>query len=213
MDTVRLDVEALDGEDALDAALAEPTPELVDLMGRLSGDLAVLGVAGKMGLTLARMARAAADRAGVKKRVIGVSRFGRPGDREKLAARGVETVACDLLDRDAVARLPRVENVVFMAGRKFGTVGAESDTWAMNTLAPALAADHFRGARFVAFSTGCVYPLVDSASGGCDESRRPQPVGEYAQSCLGRERLFEDAAKRFGARVLLFRLNYAIDLR
>ena len=197
----------------LDELLSVPSAQLVAMMKRLDGDLMILGIAGKMGVTMGRLALRAIREAGVAKRVIGVARFTHPEEREKLRAWGVETIGCDLLDREAVRQLPRVRNVIFMAGRKFGTEGNEAQTWAMNTLAPAYVAEHFRDSRIVAFSTGCVYPLVGAASGGCTEETAPAPVGEYAQSCLGRERIFEYHAVKYGTRLLLFRLNYSVDLR
>ena len=197
----------------LDETLSEPSDALVDMMKRLPGDIAILGIAGKMGLTLGRRAVNAVRRAGVAKRVFGVSRFSSPADRERLESWGVETVVCDLLDRDAVSRLPDAANVVFMAGRKFGTAGSEDLTWAMNTLVPGNVAWRYPASRIVAFSTGCVYPFRRAAEGGCTEDDPPAPVGEYAQSCLGRERIFQHAAQARGTPTLLFRLNYAIDLR
>ena len=197
------DVAALeDFMTAPDAALA------ADLAG-IDGDIAVLGVGGKMGPTLARLARRAAP----DKRVIGVARFSEPGLEEALARHGIETVRCDLLDRAAVEALPRPENVVFMAGRKFGTTGNLPLTWAMNAHVPAVVAETFRDSRIVAFSTGNVYPFVDILEGGADEAVTPAPMGEYAQSCLARERAFEFFSARHGTPGRLIRLNYAIDMR
>ena len=196
------------GVDALDALLAEPTPALIDDLAAVPGDLIILGVGGKMGPSLARLARAASD-----KRIIAVARFSTPGLREALEASGIETVACDLLDRDAVQALPRVANAVFMAGHKFGASGDPALTWAMNVHVPALVAEAFAGSRIVAFSTGCVYPFVPVGSGGCGEGAAPEPPGEYAMTCLGRERMFEYFSRLHGTPGRLFRLNYAIDLR
>ncbi|MFA6929227.1 MAG: NAD-dependent epimerase/dehydratase family protein [Lentisphaeria bacterium] len=201
-------------EEALDKQLSEPSPAVVDLLKRLDGDLVILGIGGKIGSTLGHMAVRAIRLAGVKKKVYGVSRFSEPGVKEKLQSLGIETVVCDLLNREAVQQLPPARNVIFMAGRKFGTSGGgESLTWAMNTVLAANVAEYYRNSRIVAFSTGCVYPLATAASGGCTEATRPEPVGEYAQSCLGRERIFEYYAAQNGTPVLLFRLNYAVDLR
>jgi nucleoside-diphosphate-sugar epimerase len=149
----------------------------------------------------------------VSKRVIGVARFSEPGVRDTLDRAGVETIACDMLDPDAVALLPRAENVIYMAGRKFGDTGSEPLTWMANTAIPAYLAPVLRGSRVVAFSTGCVYPLAPDAGAGCSEDVPPAPVGEYAASCLGRERIFEYMAAKHGIPVLIYRLNYAIDLR
>ena len=200
-------------ETDLDEHLSRPHPAVVEMMGRLPGDLLVLGVGGKMGLSLAQAACRAAQEAGVNRRVIGVSRFSDSQARERLEQAGVQTIVADLLDRQALAALPDAENVVYMAGRKFGTQGDASLTWAANVLAPGLVGERYPASRIVAFSTGCVYPLVARTTGGCKESHPPNPVGEYAQSALGRERVFEYASRRYGTSVCLLRLNYAIDLR
>jgi len=194
---------------ALEDLLARPSEALVADLARLDGDILVLGAAGKMGPTLAWMARRAAP----SKRVVAVARFSERGVREALDQRGVETIACDLLDRGAVERLPRTANVVFMAGRKFGAEGDLPLTWAMNVHVPAIVADVFRHARIVAFSTGCVYPFVPVDGGGASEDVPADPPGEYAMSCVGRERIFEHFSRAHGTPGRLFRLNYAIDLR
>lgn len=206
-------MDVLETVEQLDERLSRPAPELIEDLARLPGDIVILGVGGKMGPTLARMARRAADEAGARRHVIGVSRFSEPGVREELEAAGVETIACDLLDRAAVARLPDAPNVIFMAGRKFGSTGDEARTWAMNAYVPALVAERYRDARIAVFSSGNVYPLVPVASGGATEECPPAPVGEYAQSVLARERVFEYFSRLHGTPVVLLRLNYAIDLR
>jgi nucleoside-diphosphate-sugar epimerase len=155
----------------------------------------------------------AARAAGGTRRVIAVSRWSSDAAERSLNEAGVETVRADLLDRDAVAKLPDAPNVVFMAGQKFGTTGAPAMTWAMNTIVPANCAERYRDSRIVAFSTGNVYPLTAVASGGSVETDALGPVGEYAASCVGRERVFELYAERHGTRVAIVRLNYAIDLR
>ncbi|MBO4513237.1 MAG: NAD(P)-dependent oxidoreductase, partial [Victivallales bacterium] len=197
----------------LEKILSIPNAELIEMMTRLDGDIMILGIAGKMGVTMGRLAVNAIRAAGVEKKVFGVARFSNPEDREKLQSWGIETIACDLLDQEAVRKLPQVKNIVFMAGRKFGTEGSEAQTWAMNVLAPAYVAEHFRDSRIVAFSTGCVYPLVGVGTCGCTEDVPPSPVGEYSLSCLGRERIFQYYSDKFGTKLLLFRLNYSIDLR
>jgi nucleoside-diphosphate-sugar epimerase len=200
-------------EEALDELLSRPSPKLVAMMKQLNGDIIVLGIAGKMGVTLGMTALRAIKEAGAAKRVIGVSRFSSPGVSRHLEVQGIETIQCDLLDRESVASLPKVKNVVYMAGKKFGTQGEETVTWATNVIAPYNAAHHFRESRIVVFSTGCVYPLVPAATGGCTEEDPPFPVGEYAQSCLGRERVFDYGSRTSGTPVCLMRLNYAVDLR
>jgi nucleoside-diphosphate-sugar epimerase len=195
--------------DELDAFLARPTAALVGDMKRLEGDILILGVGGKIGPSLARLARNAAP----SKRVVGVARFSDASVRRRMEAWGVETIACDLLDRRAVEALPRLRNVVFMAGRKFGTSGDQPLTWAMNTYAPAIVADVFAGSRIVAFSTLCVYPFADAQGAGCDESCPPEPFGEYPNSCVGRERMIQYFTRNHGSSGRIVRLNYAIDLR
>ena len=198
-----------DSVEALDEFLARPSQALIDDLAAVPGDILILGVAGKMGPTLARLARnAAPDRA-----IIGVARFTETGMREQLQAFGIETIACDLLDRDATAALPRAPNVIFMAGRKFGASGNQPLTWAMNAHVPTIVAELFRAARIVAFSTGNVYPMVDVLHGGATEHTPPAPLGEYAQSCLARERMFEHFSELHATPGRLVRLNYAIDLR
>jgi nucleoside-diphosphate-sugar epimerase len=197
------------GAEELDDFLTRPGRALAADLAAIDGDVIVLGVGGKMGPTLVRLARNAAQ----DKRVIGVARFSESGLRESLNAGGVETIACDLLDRDAVHRLPRVRNVIFMAGRKFGAQGNPALTWAMNVHVPALVAEHFRASRIVAFSTGCVYPFVATDSGGATEDAPLSGPGEYAQSCVGRERMFEYFSQMHATPGRLFRLNYAIDMR
>ena len=200
---------------ALDAALSAPDDSLVEDLAAVDGDIVIVGAGGKMGPTLARMAKAGSKRAGSSRRVIAVSRFAGADNlqRRLLDDAGVETLPLDLLDPHAVERLPEVVNVVYMLGRKFGTTGSEPLTWAVNTYLPGLVASRYAGARIVVFSTGNVYPLTTARDGVPDETCPVAPVGEYAQSCLGRERVFADAAERLGARVLLYRLNYAVELR
>jgi nucleoside-diphosphate-sugar epimerase len=194
---------------ALDDLLCRPSQALIDDLQKVDGDIMILGVAGKMGPTLAGLAKAALPH----RRIIGVARFSDAGAKAWLEARGVETLNCDLLDEAAIKALPRVKNIVFMAGRKFGAEGDLSLTWAMNAHVPALVAQAFAQSRIVAFSTGCVYPFVPVTGNGADENLAPDPPGEYAQSCVGRERMFEYFSRRFSTPGRLFRLNYAIDMR
>jgi len=205
--------DSLRNVDELEQALSEPTDALVEMMGRLDGDLVVLGVGGKMGPTLARMARRAPDAAGAKRRVIGVARFSSPRLQTRLHEHGVETIRCDLLDPDQVAALPDAKNVVFMAGMKFGTTGQEALTWAVNTVVPGIVARRYGGSRIVVFSTGNVYPLTPVEYGGSRETDLPGPIGEYANSCLGRERVFQHYCARLRSPTAILRLNYANELR
>jgi hypothetical protein len=193
----------------LDELLCRPSQALIDDLGKVDGDIMILGVGGKMGPTLAGLARNALP----DRRIIGVARFSEPGVKDWLQARGIETINCDLLDEAAINALPKASNIIFMAGRKFGAEGNLALTWAMNSHVPALVAQAFHGSRIVAFSTGCVYPFVPVSGKGSDESMAPNPPGEYAQSCVGRERMFEYFSNRFKTPGRLFRLNYAIDMR
>ena len=198
-----------DSVEQLDDFLATPSQALIDDLAAVDGDILILGVAGKMGPTLARLARNAAP----QKRIIGVARFSEPALREKLEGWGIETVTADLLDAEQVRALPKVRNVIFMAGRKFGSSGNQALTWAMNVHVPSIVAEAFAGSRIVAFSTGNIYPLVDVMHQGATEATPPGPRGEYAQSCLGRERIFEYFSGVHETPGVLFRLNYAIDMR
>jgi nucleoside-diphosphate-sugar epimerase len=197
-------------EAELDDLLSTPRPETSAALARCPGDVVVLGAGGKMGPTLARMVvRAATD----GRRVIAVSRWSSPAAERALNDAGVETVRADLLDRADVSRLPDAPNVIFMAGQKFGTTGAPAMTWAMNTVVPANCAERYKTSRIVAFSTGNVYALTPVTDGGSREGDMLGPIGEYAASCVGRERVFELYAERFGTKIAIVRLNYAIDLR
>ncbi len=196
-------------EEELEELLSRPSEKLVQTLAGLDGDITILGVGGKMGPTLARMAKRAAP----TKRVIGVARFSEAGLKEKLQGWDIETVECDLLDRAAVDRLEKTANVVFMAGRKFGSSGNQSLTWAMNVQVPAIVAEAFAASRIAVFSTACVYPFVDIAGQGAREDVELNPPGEYANSCVGRERMFEHFSRTNGTKVSLIRLSYAIDMR
>lgn len=200
-------------EATLDKLLTTPSAGLVEDMKKLKGDIMILGAGGKMGPTLAVLAKNAVKAAGTDKRVIAVSRFSDPFAVKFLEENGVETISADLLADGALEKLPDIENIIYMAGRKFGTGADASATWVMNTSLPTLVARRFKGANITVFSTGNVYPMVEPATGGCSEDVPVSPIGEYAMSCLGRERVFEQAAREFGTKVLMYRLNYAVDLR
>jgi nucleoside-diphosphate-sugar epimerase len=197
----------------LEDLLSEPSAEAIEVMRTIAGDVIVLGVGGKMGPTLARMVRRALDAAGQSARVIGVARFPESVQRHALETHGVETIRCDLLDQDGLARLPDAAYVIYMAGRKFGSTGHESYTWAMNTYLPALVCERYRTSRIAAFSTGNVYGLTPAGRSGSSEEDPCAPVGEYAQSCLGRERMFEYFSQRYGIPIAILRLNYAAEMR
>jgi nucleoside-diphosphate-sugar epimerase len=205
--------DAVESVDQLEDLLSAPTDGVIETLARLDGDVIVLGVAGKMGPTLARMARRAFDAAGVRRRVIGVARFSSGGVAERLQAHGVETVRCDVLDQAQLDHLPDAANVVAMTGMKFGATGQEALTWAMNSYLPGMIALRYRHSRVVAFSTGNVYGLSPVGLGGSVEGDPPAPVGEYAMSCLGRERIFEHFSHTLGIPMVLLRLNYACELR
>ena len=194
----------------LEHFLSTPTAGLVKDFAGMDGDILILGVAGKVGPTLAMMAKRAAP----GKRVIGVARFSDPDVKRRLDAAGVETISCDLLDRDAVAKLPEAKNIVYMAGKKFGTVGGEPFTWAMNAVVPAYIGERMKNTRFVAFSTLCVYPFSPvRGAGATPDDTPPTPLGEYANSCVARERVFQYFSQKTNSPGRLARLNYAIDCR
>jgi len=199
--------------DELEERLSRPTPDVIDLMRELPGDVIVLGAAGKMGPSLTRMAKRASDEAGTKRRVIAVSRFSTLGSAAAFEQHGIETIAVDLLAANAVAYLPHAPNVIYMAGMKFGATGQEPLTWAMNAWLPGLVCERYHRSRIAAFSTGNVYGLVPVEGGGSKEEDALNPAGEYAMSCLGRERIFQHFSLMRGTSVSLIRLNYACDLR
>ena len=205
--------ETISNEQELEERLSRPSERDIAAMASVDGDLLILGAGGKMGPSLAKLARRAVDAAGGKKRVLAVARFSDASVAADLAQSGIETIQCDLLEPGALAQLPDVPNVVFMAARKFGTSGSEYLTWALNTYLPGLVAERYRASRIVAFSSGNVYGLEPVSSAGSSESTPAAPVGEYAQSVLGRERMFEYGSSRWHTKVALLRLNYAVDLR
>lgn len=200
-------------EGQLEEFLSNPSPDVINMFSRLKGDIILLGVSGKIGPSLARMAKRASDQAGVKRRIVGVAKFEKVEQRNAFEHSGIETIAGNLLNPQFIKSLPAIGNVIFLAGMKFGSGDNLSLTWAVNTYLPALVAEHYKESRIVAFSTGCVYPLVPVEGHGSVESDMPYPVGEYAQSCLGRERMFEYACNQFKTNVCLIRLNYSVELR
>jgi nucleoside-diphosphate-sugar epimerase len=204
---------AVADETALEELLARPSAADVEFARSLEGDVIVLGAGGKMGPSLARRVRRAFGEAGVARRVLAVARFSEPGLAESLKRDDIEPITCDLAEPGEVARLPRVPNVLFLAGRKFGSTDRPDLTWIQNVVSPAIVARHFEASRIVAFSSGNVYPLVRPGGTGATETDPVAPVGEYAQTCVGRERIFEHAARERGTPCLLFRLFYAVDLR
>ena len=205
--------ERINSDAELEEVLAEPSDADLDCVSRLRGDVLVLGASGKIGPSLARRIHRAIGRTSGARRVIAAARFSSPDVRASLDADGIRTIACDLLDPQQIAALPRCEHVLFLAGRKFGTSDRTDLTWAINTVAPARVAEHFHRSRVVVFSTGNVYPLVSAGRNAPTEDHPPAPVGEYAQSCLGRERVIEFVSRHDAMPALIFRLNYAVELR
>ncbi len=192
--------------------MLKPSDAVVADIAALDGDIMILGVGGKMGPSLARLAKECIESAGVQKRVFGVARFSEPGLRTDLESQGINTITADLLDDNELQKLPQVENILYLAGTKFGTTGKEPFTWAMNSYLPGRVAEKFTQSRIVVFSTGNVYPLMPTDSGGAAETQVPLPVGEYAQSCLGRERVFQYFSSKNNTPTLIYRLNYANDV-
>ncbi|HNR34517.1 MAG TPA: epimerase [Candidatus Hydrogenedentes bacterium] len=205
--------DGISNQEELEDRLSRPPAGLVESFRLLEGDILILGAGGKMGPSLARMAARAREASGVPRKITAVSSFSTPGLRERIESSGVETIRKDLLEAGAFAALPEAENVMYMVGRKFGSTGAEWQTWATNVYVAGLAGHRFKDSRVVAFSSGNVYPFVPAGGKGATETTPPGPVGEYAITCLGRERMFDYCAREWGGRVLHLRLNYAVELR
>lgn len=197
----------------LQAKLAAPSEALIRDLSSVEGDILILGVGGKMGPSLAQLAQNAVREGGLNKKVIGVSRFSSKEARSELEDSGIQTISCDLLNENELKQLPHADNIFYMAGNKFGTTGKEYFTWGMNTYLPGRVAEKYKDSRIVVFTSGNIYPFMPIGSGGANESVAPEPVGEYAQSTLGRERIFEYHAHKNGTPMLFYRLNYAIDMR
>lgn len=207
-------VDEIKSLEQLEEMISEPSFAAVDALAKLDGDIVILGVGGKMGPSLARMAKRASDDAGIKRRIIGVDAFPSGNDQQsRLESFGIETIKCDLLDSDQMDSLPDVPNVVFMVGMKFGSTGQEPLTWALNSFLPGMVCRKYRESRIVAFSSGNVYGLTPVTLGGSVESDPPNPEGEYATSVLGRERVFQYFSAAFGTPVTIFRLNYSVEMR
>ncbi|MDZ4859093.1 MAG: epimerase [Candidatus Hydrogenedentes bacterium] len=205
--------ETIETVESLEELMTRPAVRLVESMRALTGDIVILGVGGKMGPSLAVLAARAVEASGVARRITAVSTFSQSHVRAELETHGVVTHQADVLAPGAVDSLPEAENVLYMIGRKFGSTGAEWDTWATNVFAAGLCARRFAKSRIVAFSSGNIYPFVPIEGGGATESTAPNPVGEYAMTGLGRERMFDHAAHQYGTQVLHYRLNYAVELR
>ena len=200
-------------EKILDYKLSQPSLNLVEDMKNIKGDILILGAGGKMGPSLALLAKNAIKEAKVNKKVIAVSRFTDPIVVNLMKENEIETISVDLLKEGAFDSLPEVENVIYMAGRKFGTDGQEALTWAMNAWLPTEVVKKYRNSKIVVFSSGNLYPMMPVHSGGATEKIKPSPMGDYAMSCLARERMFEYGALEYGTQVFIYRLNYAVDLR
>ena len=198
---------------ALDEVLSRPSEGLIESFRHLNGDILILGAGGKMGPSLAELTARAVAASGVQRRITAVSTFSQAGLRERLESLGIATHRADILAPGAIDALPDAGNIIYMIGRKFGSTGAEWDTWATNVFAAGKIVERFHGSRIVSFSSGNIYPFVPSDSSGATEQTLPNPVGEYAMTCLGRERMFDYAAHHHGAQVLHYRLNYAVELR
>ncbi|WP_246581383.1 NAD-dependent epimerase/dehydratase family protein [Echinicola shivajiensis] len=197
----------------MEASLTRPSKVLVDDVKKLEGDVMLLGIGGKMGVSMGKLLVDAIAEAGKDTKVYGVSRFSNPEAKREVEANGVMPIACDLLNEESLQSLPEVKNVIYLAGHKFGTTGNEDFTWAMNTYLPGRVSEKFKKANIVAFSSGNVLPFVKLNEGGVDEEAIPEPIGEYAQSCLGRERIFQYFSKKNHTPMLIYRLNYAVDFR
>lgn len=200
-------------EEKLDDLLTTPSAQLIADIVEIQGNIMVLGAGGKMGPTLCLLAQNACREAGIEKKIIAVSRFSDPVATKLLRDNGIYTIPCDMLKPGALNLLPDCENIIYMAGRKFGTEGQECLTWAMNAWLPSLVAERFKESNLVVFSSGNIYPFSPTYGGGCTEQERVVPTGEYAMSCLARERMFEYGSKTYGTKTLIYRLNYAVDLR
>jgi len=200
-------------EEKLDAMMASPSSHLIDDIAKIEGDIIILGAGGKMGPTLCYLAKNACEAAGVPKRIIAVSRFSDPISRDLLDRNGIETISCDMLEKGAIDSLPDAPNIIYMAGRKFGTKNEEYLTWATNARLSADVSERYKNSRITVFSSGNIYPFVNVNQGGCTEDTPVIPVGEYAMSCLARERMFEYASNVHNTPIFIYRLNYAIDLR
>lgn len=212
MDTAALP-NAIESVDELESIMTRPSGRLIDFFRSLKGDLVILGAGGKMGPSLCVLAARAIAGSGKARRITAVSTFSQPGLRERLESHGIYTYGADVLSPGTPDSLPLAENVIYMIGRKFGSTGAEWNTWATNVYAAGRLAERYATSRIVAFSSGNIYPFVPADSAGATEHTPPAPVGEYAMSCLGRERMFDYVSDRYGARVVHFRLNYAVELR
>lgn len=194
-------------------ALLQPSEALIKDMADLDGDIMLLGAGGKIGPSLGLLAKKAVSQSGKSKKIICVSRFSDREAKETLESNGIQTISADLLKEEELRSLPDTKNIIYLAGTKFGTIGKEPFTWAMNTYLPGRVAEKFKSSRIIVYSTGNVYPFSSVYSGGADESVPPKPIGEYAQSCLGRERIFEYFSQKYKTPILIFRLNYSNDLK
>ncbi len=200
-------------EEKLDELLTTPSKALIEDMKKIQGDIMVLGAGGKMGPSLCILAKNAIKEANINKKVIAVSRFTDPVATKLLQENDIETISIDLQNLEQLNNLPNIKNIIYMAGRKFGTDGSEWKTWGMNSVLPAFVGEKFKNSNIVVFSSGNIYPIVPLSTGGCTESQQPIPTGEYAMSCLARERAFEYICNTYGTKVFIYRLNFAVDLR
>ncbi len=205
--------EAIQTESELEEVLTRPSAPLIEFIQTVASPLLVLGAGGKMGPTLAVLARRAATAAGYALDVLAVSRFSNAAARRWLEGHGVKTVSCDLLDANAVAGLPDAQNIIYLVGLKFGTAQNPASTWAINTIVPARVCERYPRNRIIALSTGNVYPMREVSRGGAVETDSLTPLGEYANAAVGRERIFEFYSQRQHTPLALLRLFYAVELR
>ena len=200
-------------EEELEDVLTQPAPALVQFISRITSPLVILGAGGKMGPTLAALAKRAADQARHNLDVIAVSRFTDPRCKVWLEKHGVQTHTADLLNRADVDRLPDSANIIYLLGLKFGTSQQPAATWAMNTIPPALVSERYHNSKIVALSSGNVYPMSNVNTLGSQEEDPLTPLGEYPNAVVARERIFEFYSRQHNTPLALIRLFYAVELR
>ena len=207
------DFPPITNEQELDELMSRPRRILIEFMKSVTSPLVILGAGGKMGPTLAILARRAALEAGNSLKIIAISRFSDPEVRQNLERQGVHTLSVDLMERSSYEQLPDASHVIYLIGLKFGTSLNPGMTWATNTLIPAYTCERYPHSKMVALSSGNVYPLTPVQGPGARETDPLEPLGEYSNSCVARERIFDYYSSRNGTPIALIRLFYALDLR